>query len=486
MAGAGGLRVLPIRCDALGTTTQSAVDDLLAHFDPDVVYIIRDNLDMRIVSRFRRTADVPVIGAGRSSQSVQTATDGGVTLAVVDDIELLDGAGSADADSLPPDVDFVISDKIEPETDPVSLDATLAREELLRRYQTATETETTFCTGAKPANYEYVWQTAHEGEEVRLPIHGLGPIPRSGTPELACLTLAPGGDVAVSSVPADRFGLQAISGVGPTQLDRLTSNGYDSRAAIAEASTRELANLQGIGEATATTMQQSAQAIAENQIVRTTAASVPANSRNPVFVDIETDGLNPTIIWLIGLYDSGTETYRDFLDSEPSLSDPGHATREFVSWLAAEYDTVSLITWNGYEFDYPHLRQFIAQYAPEFLDYWDDAVYTYDLYHWAEENAVLPGRTNRLEDVAAALGAARESSAAGIDGATLARTIRRNLHSPERADSIDWDQARAYCEADVRELASVYDAIADATPGRERATTSDDSTEQTGLGEFSS
>ncbi|MFC7189469.1 hypothetical protein ACFQL7_06135 [Halocatena marina] len=59
------------------------------------------------------------------------------------------------------------------------------------------------------------------------------------------------------------------------------------------------------------------------------------------------------------------------------------------------------------------------------------------------------------------------------------------LQSPTQTDTIDWNVARAYCEADVRELAAVYSAIASATPGRKRADApTDDTTTQTGLLDF--
>ena len=102
-----------------------------------------------------------------------------------------------------------------------------------------------------------------------------------------------------------------------------------------------------------------------------------------------------------------------------------------------------------------------------------------------KDNAILPGRTNRVEDVAEALGHGRDSAAAAVDGKSLAKTIQRLLVSPERARDVDWNTARAYCEADVRELAAVYESIAEATPGHKRAgAPADENTTQTGLMDF--
>jgi len=102
---------------------------------------------------------------------------------------------------------------------------------------------------------------------------------------------------------------------------------------------------------------------------------------------------------------------------------------------ASKYDRTSLIAWNGHNFDFKHLSRFIRGHAPEYADYWSNSVFEYDLFDWAvrKDNAILPGRTNRVEDVAEALGHGRDSAAAAVDGKSLAKTIQRLLVSPERA-----------------------------------------------------
>jgi hypothetical protein len=117
---------------------------------------------------------------------------------------------------------------------------------------------------------------------------------------------------------------------------------------------------------------------------------------------------------------------------------------------------------------------------------WTDR-YQFDPLWWATEknggNAMLPGRTNRLEDVAAALGWA--PSTVGIDGGTVAAlyTAHRNrvlaaddrdtdggasAPDPERGAHADrptappWDRLERYCEDDVRALATVYEHLRDA------------------------
>lgn len=506
MTAAEGVELLGLRCDAVADFEAPALRDLLEHFDPDLVYVARERSDARVVSRLRRSFDGPVVFAGGPAK-IRTETVAGVSITFSSAASLLGDPADEQVDTTGDtwNADFVVCDDLELTTDAVSLDVTLSGRDAIARYQSRTSATTTFLTGALEASYDHVWDATVDGDPVRLPIRGVGPLRRSGAAELACLTCDRHGSVAVSSVPADRFGLRALSGVGPTTADRLRSNGYDTRADVAEATSVELRSIDGIGASTAREIGSSARALEESRVVRRTDEPVPPAPEGsmPLFVDIETDGLQPTILWLIGVYDPERDVYVDFVDTELTRDEPGAATREFVSWLAAEYDSPSLIAWNGHAFDYRHLERFISRYAPDYHEYWDEDVYAYDLYDWAvrRDNAVLPGRTNRLEDVADALGCARSGTVAALDGKTLAERIRRRLEGPGTlavepgddaaagASEIDWDAARGYCEADVRELAATYDAIASApleadaeTPERNRAPT--DGTTQTGLADF--
>ncbi|QLK27031.1 ribonuclease H-like domain-containing protein [Natrinema zhouii] len=507
MSAEDGADLLALRCDAVADLDDTALRDALSYFDPDLVYVVRESSDVRVVSRLRRAFDGPVVSAGGPAD-VRTETVAGITFVFAGSVALLEDLPE---DEETPTAEYVVCDDIEPTTDAVMLEATLAGRESIARYQSRASGTASVLTGALEASYDHVWEPTVDGERIEIPVRGVAPLRRSGAAELACLTCDRRGSVAVSSAPADRFGLLALSSVGPTTAARLRTNGYETRAAVAEATETDLRAIDGVGASTARAIRHSARSLAESHVVRRTDEPVPpaAETATPLFVDIETDGLQPTIIWLIGVYDPERDAYVDFVDTDPSRDDPGAVTREFVSWLAAEYDAPSLVAWNGHAFDYKHLERFIARDVPEFRDYWQENVFTYDLYDWAvrREHAVLPGRTNRLEDVAEALGCDRSGAAAALDGKSLAERIRRLLESerpsvsgsddgaaPTRAATgpdIDWAAARQYCEADVRELAAVADAIAAApletggaqtAEGQERST--DDSTTQTGIADF--
>ncbi|MFA9518067.1 ribonuclease H-like domain-containing protein [Halopenitus sp. H-Gu1] len=486
MSAGHGARLLALRCDALAGRSSDAIVDLVDYFDPDLVYIVREKTNMRVVTRIRRHCDQPVIHSRNGPDTIRTETVGDVSFAFIPATDFIDGASTA-GDAVPDPVDFVAADDLEMTPDAVSMDAALDGLDDIARHQARTEGATTYLSGSLEASYDYVWRATPDGTTVRLPVRGIAPLRRSGAPEIACLSCDAEGRVAVTSVPSDRFGLQAVTGVGTTMAHRLKENGYETRSDIARTAEAELRTIRGVGKSTARTIRGSARALAEGRVIRQTDASVPAGEYTPLFVDIETDGLSPTIIWLIGVYDPTRDEYTDFVDTTPSHDEPGHATRDFVSWLASEYERPSLITWNGHQFDYKHLSRFIAGYASDYSEYWGESVFEYDLYDWAvrKGNAILPGRTNRLEDVAEAVGRDRDATAAAVDGKTLARTVQRVLQSPDRAGEVDWNAARAYCEADVRELAAVYDAIVEATPGRERADVpTDGTTTQTGLLDF--
>ncbi|MEY7849640.1 ribonuclease H-like domain-containing protein [Natrarchaeobius sp. A-rgal3] len=521
---ARGVDLLAVGCDALEYADEPALFDLLSYADPDIVYVLREGADVRVASRIRRAFDGPVIAPGGPA-TCRTETVAGITVVFADSTDRLENRASAD---VPPDADYVVCDDLAPTTDRVALEASLEGLERIGEYQRESAAETVFCTGSFPAGYDYVWHRELEEGPVRLPVRGLGPIRRSGGAELARLRLGADGSVSVSSVPADRFGLGALSGVGPTTAERLRKRGYDSRRAVADASVADLRSIRGIGESTAVEMQRSARAMAESRVIRRTADPVAPVGNDPLFVDIETDGLHPTVIPLIGVFDPDSGEYVDFVDSDPSRTDPGTATRAFIDWLAATHDDPTLAAWNGYGFDFPHIERFVARYAPEYREYWTEHVSTVDPYDWAVrcDNAVLPGRTNRLEDVAAALGCERAADAEAIDGRTFAKQVRRLIEAPDSEDPtssvgepsptadercrpmddtqleseprIDWERVRRYCEADVRELAAVYDALVSAdpanesvamrSPGERGGTTDDrtDSTTQTGLADFDS
>jgi uncharacterized protein YprB with RNaseH-like and TPR domain len=308
--------------------------------------------------------------------------------------------------------------------------------------------------------------------------------------EPALVEVYSNGAVSVESVSPDSFGLRGIDGVGETRADRLRRAGYVAPIDVADAPPHELADLSGLGRSSATSIQAAAKAQAHDRVVPTGDDSLPYG--DPIFVDIETDGKEPSCAWLIGVLDGGPEDghYMAFSEQEPG--DTAHL-EAFCNWMDANGQGRPLVAWYGYQFDFPVLRDQIQQHCPEYLDRWDDW-YQFDLLWWCRDknggNVILPGRSNKLEPVAEALG--WEPDTTGIDGGVVAEVYtayRRDWLSAEDPAGVsepDWDRLKRYCEDDVRALATIYEACADAArrpPGT--STESEDTGTQGALSDFS-
>jgi len=258
--------------------------------------------------------------------------------------------------------------------------------------------------------------------------------------------------VLTRTLRADRLGLRALDAVGETRARRLRRAGITDRDQLADAELTDLATVEGIGRATAERIQASARALARDEVVRESDATLPDG--DPVFIDIETDGLNPTITWLIGVLDGGR--YMPFIQRDPA--EPGRAIEDFMAWYTANASRRPLVAYRGWGFDFEVLHEHILEYCPHYAEQWE-RTYRFDPYHWAVEqgNAILPGRTNKLEAVARALG--YERAEATLTGAAVARTYRRWMTDRSPATEPEWERFKRYCEDDVRALAAVYEAL---------------------------
>ena len=122
-----------------------------------------------------------------------------------------------------------------------------------------------------------------------------------------------------------------------------------------------------------------------------------------MFIDIETDGLNPTSVWLIGVKDGVDGNYMSFIETDPDVK--SGAVEPFMAWFKANASDRTVMAWNGWGFDFPVLRKHIQKHCSQYSSTWKRASKR-DPLRWARDldNAILPGRTNKLEHVAEALG----------------------------------------------------------------------------------
>ncbi|MFB6297268.1 MAG: ribonuclease H-like domain-containing protein [Salinirussus sp.] len=309
-----------------------------------------------------------------------------------------------------------------------------------------------------------------------LPVHGLGTgterlgVGTDSDPSLAAVSVYPNGAVEGERLDPSRYGLRGLDRVSDTRARRLRAAGFEDRATVAAADPGALADLSSVGRATATRIRASARAVAEDRVVRTGDGSLPDGQ--PVFVDVETDGLSASTAWLIGVLDGRAEggTYLAFRQRDPR--EPAAHLDAFVTWLTGSAAGRPVVAWNGHGFDFDVIADQLRQHCPEFADDWRDR-YLFDPLYWADGqgNAALPGRTNQLAAVAEPLGWTPATQ--GLNGATVARRYVAWRTRVERADdpttvpAPDWDRFEAYCEDDVRALATVYEAL-EAAAGRPR------------------
>lgn len=336
------------------------------------------------------------------------------------------------------------------------------------------------------------------GVETDIVVHGAGrPTSSLGAgvddqeDELALLEVYPNGCVQATTVSPDQFGLQGLSGVSDTRARRLRQAGYASHDDVASAQVTDLGSIKSIGQETATTIQAAARAVAEGTVVPMSDQSLP--SGDPIYIDLETDGLSGSTAWLVGVLDgdAATGNYMAFRERHPD--DPATHLEAFMTWLLGVSAHRPVVAWNGYRFDFPILRDQLREHCPDYLDEWENR-YQFDPLHWADRktNAVLPGRSNKLETVAEALG--YEPITRGLDGKTVAdiyaawRSRVTDAGDSETVPQPNWDRLETYCEDDVRALATIYEAMDDAArrpAGADSHETDDSSTRQGSLSDFS-
>ncbi|WP_338739576.1 ribonuclease H-like domain-containing protein [Haloplanus salilacus] len=452
------LDLLVYSASALARLTHEQFTDSVRFVDPDLIVATEPQHEHRL----RRIAptDCPIATVGGyTTDRVQTQTNGSVGVVVIDDIDGLSSLPESLRDGSLTDGGelYLLSDLLTIEIDLTHLETRLeGREAYIDALQPASlgGSYTHLTTNANPS-YRSEW-----GD---LLVHGVmpGANVRQGQQgdAMAHLKLHADGVVSTRTFAPDAFGIRALPQVGRSRAETLREAGYDSRTDVASADITELQELPGFGRSTAKRVVDGATATVEGEVRRFSDDGFP--HADPVFVDIETDGLSPTVVWMIGVLDrAGSESYLSFVARDPDT--PGEAVTGFMSWLTENVTNRPIVAYNGYGFDFPVLEEHIERHCPQYLDAWRE-LWLFDPYRWAtdEGNAVLPGRTNKLEDVASTLG--WDSDETGLSGASVARLFQRWQSNPCDATELDWNRHRRYCEDDVRALAHVFDAIADAS-----------------------
>jgi uncharacterized protein YprB with RNaseH-like and TPR domain len=324
----------------------------------------------------------------------------------------------------------------------------------LQEYKAALQPESlngsySHLTGQIDAGYCREWD--------KLLVRGAGIGDGSRSSKFVLMDITSDGMVNDRTIDSGKLGLKAIQSVGPTTAKRLRQNGFASPETVANADAEDIKQLKGFGDKKTETVIKSATAFSEKRIVPTSDAPVPAS--NPIFIDIETDGLNPTCVWLIGVKDSANENYMSFIETD--LDSNSKAITDFMMWFSSNAANRTLLAWNGWNFDFPVMRKHIQTHCPQYLDDWKRASKR-DPLRWARDlgNAILPGRTNKLEHVAESLG--WEDNDTGLSGAEVARRYREWMKNPSEQTALDWDRHKRYCQDDCEALEYIYKAMRNA------------------------
>ena len=482
MSADDSVALLALPATALDGAAQPAVRDAVRYFEPDLLAIPGPRNATAEATAREAAPNMPVLhpqlarpgerilqyrytpGVGLRDATDDTGSTGTIDVIAVQNRELLSALREefrTDERRTGCGATFLLVPELSVDHDPTNLSATLPDGEMLAAIRAERPEPVTVLAGGQPAEYFHEWSITHEGATVSLPVAGLGATDRGGGTftQHDCTVH---GDVAAEAVATDQFGLGALDGVGATTADRLRTLGCRSASDVRDLAVDDLAELPGVGRTTARKIHAHADVIASGEpIVLTNKTPVKTrDGRPPLCLDIETDGLSPTIIWQFGVYDPASDTHRSFTETE-TPDDPKPVLERFLTWLFANHSDRTVLAWNGYGFDYPQISRFVDRYLPEYVEAWAD-LWTYDLYKWAvrDGNALLPGRTNKLDHVARALG--YEAADTGLSGAKTAAAYQRFMRDPV-ANEPDWDRHEAYCEDDCRALFHVYAAITDAT-----------------------
>jgi uncharacterized protein YprB with RNaseH-like and TPR domain len=452
-----GLTVLPE--STLERCERSQLRDIVDYFDSDVVFTPN-----RIHEPFLKQA------VGQSAEVLIQPLDTGqpVEVANGDETKLVWASTPGDlqetiqwAENTPQSEGsdcYILSDQLSVSVDLIDLEATLDGLEEYREHFIEHDAVGEFTHLTVEANPKY--RAQWEGLDVQGVMPGANEQQGANSAEVAHFELQADGVVGEKIRSLGKFGLRSITQVGRSRASTLREAEIKSREELAASSVHEISGLSGFGKATARTAIESAQVIEQGEIRKAPDASLPDS--DPIFIDIETDGLNPTIIWLIGVYLPEDDRYMPFIETDPEK--PGVALEAFMSWLSEFGNGRPIVAYNGWKFDFPVIHEHIAEHCPQYLDFWE-STHRFDPYDWAvrENNAVLPGQTNKLEDVAQALD--WQPLDTGLTGAEVARLFQRYAANPEPSTELDWERHKRYCEDDVRALAHIYDRI-EAAPYR--------------------
>ncbi|SIR88695.1 RNase_H superfamily protein [Natronorubrum thiooxidans] len=373
MTARADVSLLALPPSALINRPVETLADVDATLEPDAVWVLGPDREPQAFARARRVFDAPTfhppLETGDGPLSRQQFGSDDFEIAVSHGRRALQAEPSAVSSALTESTDVValVCDDVATSVRPTTLETSLEGAATLAA-ALPTGRVTTLLTGSEPAGYDELWHLEadtgvvravdHEPEVACSPagddcvsvrVRGGGPVEGYGSDRsIAKLALSADGIEGVETYSVTDFGLEAVSGIGPKTATRLAERGVTTRDELLELPLETLAELPGVGRDRARTIHQHATVLETGEPRRRTDEPLPGErwSTPPLCLDIETDGLSPTIIWQIGVYDPVTDTYRAFVErDEPS--NPGPVLEAFCDWLLGIHPDRALLTWNG-------------------------------------------------------------------------------------------------------------------------------------------
>lgn len=335
---------------------------------------------------------------------------------------------------------FIITDLIKGEMNPMNFDFTLVNtsiiDELNKRTNNYHVLSTEIEAGKKP---DYKSNS----------IYGFGL--SSGLGDDKIPNVITGKRPHIEYLDSKKVGLKAIPGIGSNFSTVLENKGISKRTDLCSLHPKDMIEHDGIGPYRGTKWVCSAKAMEEKKVFKIKRNDLKNKYR--IFVDIETDSLQPNIIWHIGLYDDIEGNYRCLLEKNPNKK--GRIIERFMDYLEERKDSnICLLAWYGSQFDFVHLGDFIEKYDSNRTHLWND-IEKIDFMYWTDKHAALPCRSSKLYDVSSRLG--YEFSLLGLDGGEVGRLYTKYMD--EKDFEPDWEELKTYAKDDVMSMKYIYDKI---------------------------
>lgn len=431
-------------------------DDLMETADPDAMLLSCTEPHPEVFSEMAQQFSVPCLyPAGQKDGDVKHIQVNGIDIVWLQNYDGLFNAASLIEDGSVniETPTFYITTDIDVAIRPTRLEAELTNEKYYNGFHSQSPGKPVFLSTELDASYEQKW----DGMMVR----GASPIDADLSALIPIIKLYSDGLVAVETIRNSRLGLRAIEAVGRKTSEKLVDNEYDSFEAIATTPKADLKEIRGIGKKKAETIQSHAQALAFDRVVQKTLEPLPGDE--PLFINIETDGATPTVIWQIAVLDPKTNEYHCFMHDDPN--DKERVVGDFLDWYMRNGEERYLVSWSGWNFDFKHIDHFTSNHAEFFEDVWNGAN-KLGLKEWAigDDNMILPSRTNTLEAVSEALGF--ERSVAELSGNRVAAVFREWVRLQDTDSEPDWELYEQYARDNVEALQCVYNKIDEEAPSR--------------------